>query len=447
MAIIQQNNIDFTNVNADSIFMVSGKFSRTANNDGTAHFDTTLTGDEIAKSFNALEIDWNGAQIRLKGDQADRTIENTGQLLKALQDASNSGQTLQEVLGTSPLGSLNTPIYWTGTRFAAAQNYPGNATINSSGLMSAEDKRILDTLSVLEAATSDALGGIKIGYIDNSNKYAVQLDENDKAFVSVPWTDTTINATINTLSNNELVVTEVTDNNSNEKFKIQLTELALPNNSSGTIGGINLVVGNDSIHTYLPSFRVNSNNRTITYIGSDGNATDGVIRFGSLEIVDVFEDASNPIIQFQQAYNNRYTTSVVLNNPGAKMNYPVYIGDLFLQQVNIAEQGQPDDLEYHLFVCDESEYTENSSTFRVYFKDLGVFPGNNINIEATNINLQDGGFSIGETNISSVQNAIDNTLYYEVVSDIGDLEEEEEEDNGADEGDNGNSGEPENPEN
>jgi len=80
--------------------------------------------------------------------------------------------------------------------------------------MSAGDKEKLDTLNILRAATSNALGGIKIGYIDNSNKYAVQLDENNKAFVSIP---TTINATINTLSDNELVVT---DNNNNEKFKI-----------------------------------------------------------------------------------------------------------------------------------------------------------------------------------------------------------------------------------
>lgn len=441
MATIQQNNITFT-LNADVVAPFSGKYTNDTNYDPSTELynvnQNKLDNAGVGKSFNAVEIDWNGAKIRLKGDQADRTIENTGQLLKALQDASNSGQTLQEVLGSNSLGSLNTPIYWNGASFAAAQSYPGDATINSSGLMSAGDKEKLDTLNILRAATSNALGGIKIGYTDNSNKYAVQLDENNKAFVSVP---TTINATINTLSDNELVVT---DNNNSEKFKIQLTELALPNNSSGTIGGINLVVGNDSIHTYLPSFNINSNNRTITYIGSDGNATDGVIRFGNLEIVDVFEDASNPIIQFQQAYNNRYTTSVVLNNPGAKMNYPVYIGDLFLQQVNIAEQGQPDDLEYHLFVCDESEYTENSSTFRVYFKDLGVFPGNNITIEATNINLQNGGFNVGETSISSVQDAIDNTLYYEVVGDIEDLEEEEE-DNGADEGDNGNSGEPENP--
>lgn len=42
----------------------------------------------------------------------------------------------------------------------------------------------------LPAATSGALGGIKIGYNGTTEKtYAVQLDSNNKAYVSVPWTD------------------------------------------------------------------------------------------------------------------------------------------------------------------------------------------------------------------------------------------------------------------
>lgn len=85
MATIQQNNINFTNVNADSIFMVSGKFSRTANNDGTAHFDTTLGGNEISKSFNALEIDWNGADFENAPGTKPSTITTTGDLINAIK--------------------------------------------------------------------------------------------------------------------------------------------------------------------------------------------------------------------------------------------------------------------------------------------------------------------------------------------------------------------------
>lgn len=45
---------------------------------------------------------------------------------------------------------------------------------------------------ILKAATADALGGIKIGYSGTTERtYAVQLDTNSKAYVSVPWTDDT----------------------------------------------------------------------------------------------------------------------------------------------------------------------------------------------------------------------------------------------------------------
>lgn len=47
---------------------------------------------------------------------------------------------------------------------------------------------------ILPVATNVALGAIKIGYTSNvgtqNRNYGVQLDENNRAFVSVPWTDT-----------------------------------------------------------------------------------------------------------------------------------------------------------------------------------------------------------------------------------------------------------------
>lgn len=40
------------------------------------------------------------------------------------------------------------------------------------------------------AASNDNIGGIKTGYTQNGNNYPVTLDENKKAYVNVPWTDT-----------------------------------------------------------------------------------------------------------------------------------------------------------------------------------------------------------------------------------------------------------------
>ncbi len=61
-----------------------------------------------------------------------------------------------------------------------------NLTITEDGVLSA----VVDSFE-LNAATATALGGIKIGYAENAKNYAVKLDSNNKAYVSVPWTDTT----------------------------------------------------------------------------------------------------------------------------------------------------------------------------------------------------------------------------------------------------------------
>lgn len=41
----------------------------------------------------------------------------------------------------------------------------------------------------LTKATSTALGGIRVGYTTSGKNYAVQVDDNGNAFVTVPWTD------------------------------------------------------------------------------------------------------------------------------------------------------------------------------------------------------------------------------------------------------------------
>lgn len=85
---IRQSNIDFTNIKSDPIFMVNGKFSKSDHNDGTAHFDTTLTESDIAKSFNSIEIDWNGARLP-NGDPStgqQKVINTTGELMKQIDD-------------------------------------------------------------------------------------------------------------------------------------------------------------------------------------------------------------------------------------------------------------------------------------------------------------------------------------------------------------------------
>ncbi len=51
--------------------------------------------------------------------------------------------------------------------------------------------KFTDTLYTLPAATSSALGGVKIGYNQSDKNYPVQLDSSGKAYVNVPWANTT----------------------------------------------------------------------------------------------------------------------------------------------------------------------------------------------------------------------------------------------------------------
>lgn len=46
----------------------------------------------------------------------------------------------------------------------------------------------------LPVATASALGGIKVGYTLSGKNYPVQLDADGKAYVNIPWTDTTYTA-------------------------------------------------------------------------------------------------------------------------------------------------------------------------------------------------------------------------------------------------------------
>lgn len=70
--------------------------------------------------------------------------------------------------GSAGIGNSTTPVY-----------------VNANGLI-----QQCNSYPTLSAATSDALGGVKIGYSASGKNYAVQLDSNSKMYVNVPWTDT-----------------------------------------------------------------------------------------------------------------------------------------------------------------------------------------------------------------------------------------------------------------
>ena len=89
MASFTQNNIQFT-LNADAVTPFGGKYTDTRNYDSSTGLynvnSNKLSNVGVFKSINAVEIDWNGAQLELPADLGGtQTIQTTGQLLSIIQ--------------------------------------------------------------------------------------------------------------------------------------------------------------------------------------------------------------------------------------------------------------------------------------------------------------------------------------------------------------------------
>ena len=93
MATIVQDNINFT-VNSDTVFSKNGKYTHGSNIDGNK-FDAEYFAEnpnDLAKSFNAIEIDWNGAQL------GELIINTTGQLLSYMSSISQKIENIENAL-------------------------------------------------------------------------------------------------------------------------------------------------------------------------------------------------------------------------------------------------------------------------------------------------------------------------------------------------------------
>ena len=91
MPTIVQDNINFS-INPDTVFSKNGKYTHGSNTDGNK-FDAEYFAEnpnDLAKSFNAIEIDWNGSQV------CGRTINTTGDFLVLLSYLAKRADELEE---------------------------------------------------------------------------------------------------------------------------------------------------------------------------------------------------------------------------------------------------------------------------------------------------------------------------------------------------------------
>ena len=76
-------------------------------------------------------------------------------------------------------------------------NQTGNVTVTQiADALTAAGYKLTDTVYTLPLAANGTRGGIQIGYSSSGKNYAVQLSS-EKAYVNVPWTDTTYKLTLN----------------------------------------------------------------------------------------------------------------------------------------------------------------------------------------------------------------------------------------------------------
>lgn len=65
--------------------------------------------------------------------------------------------------------------------------------VEASSLWTPWEKLGAGGLTSIPKATTSALGGVMLGYTNSGRNYKLELDSNGKAFVNVPWTNTTYN--------------------------------------------------------------------------------------------------------------------------------------------------------------------------------------------------------------------------------------------------------------
>lgn len=111
-----------------------------------------------------------------------------------LDDLSLSGESFNDTLTDTKGLTLN--LVGTGSSYNIPIVKP-STDASTYGLMSGADKKKLDGIAEdankysLPVANANGLGGIRIGYLPlaGTKNYPVVLDTNNKAYVSVPWTD------------------------------------------------------------------------------------------------------------------------------------------------------------------------------------------------------------------------------------------------------------------
>ena len=168
--------------------------------------------DQATNATNATTASKVGQSFTIKVNTPTATTEGTntytfnGSSSKTLDIKQGSNVTLTAGQGTLTIAAKDT-TYTAGTglklssgQFAINTNGNSGQFLNGNGTWSTPANTtytagtgiaLSGTQFNLKQATSGEIGGIKIGYTESGKTYPVELNSEGKAFVNVPWVNTT----------------------------------------------------------------------------------------------------------------------------------------------------------------------------------------------------------------------------------------------------------------
>lgn len=144
-------------------------------------------------------------------------------------------------IDTSQLTNSYRPIRINGTEILSSSNSAALNLINGDNISVTNNSgtvTISNTYS-LPLATNEIRGGIKIGYAAANKNYALQLDNNEKAYIEVPWENTHVTQNYSTTNNSYPILfsatSGITSTNSRGETGAILNNDIYANPSDGSI--------------------------------------------------------------------------------------------------------------------------------------------------------------------------------------------------------------------
>ena len=190
-------------------------------------------------NYHDLNTDWIIEELEKAAEDRKQFLEDFGEWLETIDQ-----ELIQEIHDIAVLleGYIYSEYINTAGSIAV---FDGDKTVVDGPVFGNDSTKYLSndgTWSVpdipepyeLPAASDEDLGGVKIGYTESDQNYALQLDENDAAFVEVPWTDTTYEDA----TSDDAGLMSAAD-----KIKLDSIEIATNPNNSNTY---DITIGNTS---------------------------------------------------------------------------------------------------------------------------------------------------------------------------------------------------------